>query len=1085
MTKVVPPALPPGHVARPALESWLDSASARRLTVVQGGPGWGKSTLLAGWAAGVRAAWLTLDRTDRDLDAVVRGVVDALRVHLPKLPADLTSALEGGHGPDGEAAARADAFVAAVCEALHDELRSSLVLVLDDLHEVSPATAAARFVEGLCRQGPAALHMVVSSREDPPFPVGRLRGQGHASELDPARLAFSDEEVAELLSRLVGSDAVALARQLRSLTDGWPAAVHLAIEALRPVASERRQAALDAFHRPGGALLSYLAEEVFEHEPVEVRELVRLVAPLGRVSVSLCAALGIDDAEALLPRLARRGIVSEVESVDGSWALSRPVRDYALAHLPLQPDEHARVNRAAAAWYAALGRHTDSLRCLVAVPDLDGVAALLNEHGETLVAAGEIPAVEAAAELLPEHSRGPRIESLLGEARQVRGDWAGALACYRRAGGSTDGLAPALAWRMGLIAQMRGEFEEALSIFGRAVLGNEDTRDEAMLMSYVATAQWLKGDFEDCRAWAARANAAADRCGDAGATAAAHTILAMMAAVDGDRRANDAFYVSALNAAERAGDVLQIARIRSNRGSRLTEEGQPADAVDELDIAIRYAELCGFTARAALAYHNRGEAKLMLGRLEEAIGDYAVSRRLYQGMGSRMVAYPLTGLGRVHRERGEVALARSAYEEALAVAEPAHDVQARAAALAGLARVRVADDPAAALALAERAVAIGPTVELIQPLLALGWVALRVGDPLRAAKVADEAAAAARARRDPAGLAESLELSAFTGADAAAARTALDEAAALWRGIGNPIGEARAELVAARLAGAAGRPLADRAQARLQHLGVREQVQLLAGPIGELPRHGPAVRIATLGTFRVLRDGEPVPTAEWQSKKARDLLKILVARRGRPVPREQLMELLWPGDDPAKLANRFSVALSTVRGVLDPDRRVAGEGAVVADRSVVWLDLDAVQVDVEEFLATAKGALERFRVDPEAALVDLAAADGSYGGDFLEEDPYEEWAVPLREECRATYVAVVRGLAAAAMDTGDADMAVRYCLRLLEQDRYDEETHLGLVRTLLGAGRHGEAHRRYRHYVAQMAEIGVEPAALPTPFTRR
>jgi hypothetical protein len=72
-----------------------------------------------------------------------------------------------------------------------------------------------------------------------------------------------------------------------------------------------------------------------------------------------------------------------------------------------------------------------------------------------------------------------------------------------------------------------------------------------------------------------------------------------------------------------------------------------------------------------------------------------------------------------------------------------------------------------------------------------------------------------------------------------------------------------------------------------------------------------------------------------------------------------------------------------------------------------------------------------------------------------------------------------------AMDAGDADLAVRFSLRLLEQDRYDEETHLGLVRTLLAAGRHCEAHRRYQQYVAQMAEIGVEPAALPTPFSRR
>ena len=49
MTKVVPPALPPTHVRRTDVEQWLDRATTRRLTLVTGGPGWGKSVLLSGW----------------------------------------------------------------------------------------------------------------------------------------------------------------------------------------------------------------------------------------------------------------------------------------------------------------------------------------------------------------------------------------------------------------------------------------------------------------------------------------------------------------------------------------------------------------------------------------------------------------------------------------------------------------------------------------------------------------------------------------------------------------------------------------------------------------------------------------------------------------------------------------------------------------------------------------------------------------------------------------------------------------------------------------------------------------------------
>jgi DNA-binding SARP family transcriptional activator len=64
---------------------------------------------------------------------------------------------------------------------------------------------------------------------------------------------------------------------------------------------------------------------------------------------------------------------------------------------------------------------------------------------------------------------------------------------------------------------------------------------------------------------------------------------------------------------------------------------------------------------------------------------------------------------------------------------------------------------------------------------------------------------------------------------------------------------------------------------------------------------------------------------------------------------------------------------------------------------------------------------------------------------------------------------------------GDRWAAVNYRLRVLERDPYDEEAHLGLVATLSAAGRHGEARRFYRAYVARMEELGVEPAPLPAP----
>ncbi|HKF85370.1 MAG TPA: BTAD domain-containing putative transcriptional regulator, partial [Candidatus Limnocylindrales bacterium] len=210
-------------------------------------------------------------------------------------------------------------------------------------------------------------------------------------------------------------------------------------------------------------------------------------------------------------------------------------------------------------------------------------------------------------------------------------------------------------------------------------------------------------------------------------------------------------------------------------------------------------------------------------------------------------------------------------------------------------------------------------------------------------------------------------------------------------------------------------------------------------------------------------------------------LKILVSRRGRPTTRETLFELLWPDEDPEPLANRLSVALATVRSVLDPEKRYGADWFIGGDKQAVWLDLSHVELDIETFLNAASDGLRLSRTgDRAAARGALESAETRYSGDFLEEDPYEDWAVGVREEAQAAYISVTRLLADDAAAVGDADGATRYYLRILERDAYDEAAHVGLVAALLAAGRHGEARRRYGIYSDRMDEMGVEAAPFPS-----
>ena len=1107
-SKILPPALPAAWVDRPELLRRLDDVGARRLVTVVAGAGFGKSTLLAAWVARVHGAWYALQPEDTSLPNFLRGLVDALRLRLPNLPDELGTALASSLGPDAEELAPADGFAAALGQALELQLSSDLVLVLDDVHELPTGGPSARLVEGLARHAPARFHLVLSSRAEPPFPIQRLRGRGQVLEVDSSLLALGMEETGELLAAALGPDGRELSEPVHRMTDGWPAAICLAVESLRHQRPRERAASLAALHRPGGPLFGYLAEEVLAREDPVLRELVRRVAPLRRFTAELCRAIGVDADAVMLARLARRGLFVQPRStVEGWFVLNDLVREVALASMPLAPGELRVLHRRAAAWLATGGHLEEALASVVACDDPPATAAFLVEHGPAMLASGATDGVVAAAAGLPAELRSAAVEQVEGEARQVKGDWQGALECFHRAAGTKRLLAPGLAWRTGLIHYMRSELDRALEVFRRARLDGAPDADQALLLAWTATVHFLWNEADACREAAERALAAATACGDDRALAAAHTAMALLAALEGDRAANDAHYLRALQAAERAGDVLHLARIRANLGSRSTEEGFYREALVELEAAMRLAELSGYAAFLALAQTNRGEAQLGLGRLDEAVAELEAAKVTYQRMGSHKVAYPLGDLGLVYRERGDLALAKAAYEEAASFAELSGDLQGLVPALAGLARVLAGDEPARAAELADRALGYGPGMAWVEAQLAAGWVALAAGEPEQAAAAAAAAATAAGTRRDRAGLAEALELRALAAPDPAEELPRLREAASIWAAIGNRLGQARNALAQARLAGSAAgdrgtsgfpggpggvrgarSPAVEQAERHLRALGVRVGAEVAAGLLRAVaaPPRDP-VRIQALGGFRVLRAGEPVPVQDWQSRKARELLKVLVARRGHAVPREALMEALWPDEDPARLSNRLSVALSTVRTVLDPQRRYASDRFLQADKHIVGLD--HVPIDVEEFLAAAAAGLDRFtRGEQTEALSLLASAETTYTGDFLEDDPYEDWAVSLREEARAVYLAVARTLARTAATAGNHDLAVRYHLRILERDAYDEEAHLGLVATLAAAGRHGEARRRYRIYGQKMDELGVEPtpfpsASRPTPAT--
>src|SRR5947209_13333931 len=152
-----------GLLDRDDLLLTLDRAVSKRVTVISAPPGSGKTSLLRAWTDRSsklrRVAFVSVDRDQHDAQRFWWAVLNAIRGS-----ADSIGALD------------ADQLVERIVSEVAEQV-GSLVLVIDDLHELSSAEALAQ-LEHLLAILPSSAHIVLSSRRDPPIRLHQLRLAG-------------------------------------------------------------------------------------------------------------------------------------------------------------------------------------------------------------------------------------------------------------------------------------------------------------------------------------------------------------------------------------------------------------------------------------------------------------------------------------------------------------------------------------------------------------------------------------------------------------------------------------------------------------------------------------------------------------------------------------------------------------------------------------------------------------------------------------------------------------------------------------------------------------------------------------------
>jgi LuxR family transcriptional regulator, maltose regulon positive regulatory protein len=304
LTKFYIPPPRPNIVRRPRLIERLNEGLAKgcKLTLISASAGFGKTTLISEWAAGLGCpvAWLSLDEGDSDPHRFLTYLIAALQTITPGIGKGASAVLQSPQPPPIET----------ILTALINDiipLSDSFILVLDDYHVIdSRRIDASKSVDQastdfdaaltfLIEHAPPQLRLVITTREDPRLPLPRLRTRGQLAELRAAELRFTSAEAAEFLNLVMGlnlSDADIAA--LESRTEGWIAGLQLAALALQGQSMQGKQTLtgfIQSFTGSHRFVLDYLVEEVLQRQTAEVQAFLLRTAILGRLCGQLCDAV--------------------------------------------------------------------------------------------------------------------------------------------------------------------------------------------------------------------------------------------------------------------------------------------------------------------------------------------------------------------------------------------------------------------------------------------------------------------------------------------------------------------------------------------------------------------------------------------------------------------------------------------------------------------------------------------------------------------------------------------------------------------------------------------------------------------------
>jgi LuxR family transcriptional regulator, maltose regulon positive regulatory protein len=370
--KLSPARLRPGIIARPGLVDLLITGQDRPLVVFSAPVGYGKGTLLAEWARTDRRtfAWVSLAHGDGAAVPLFTLVARALGRALGT-DAVMFKAETPGISVIGQVVPR-------VVNALQTA-PDPLVLVIHNIHEVCDQDARDA-VDLLLHHLPPGVQLAVSSRRPVWLATPARRARAELLELGPDELAFTSDEVGQLLALMPGTSAPDDLERIMAATEGWPAGVYLSLLSLRRHRLRPAGVVLPVTTaETAAATIDFIKDEVLSELQPDVLRFLRRAAVLDAMTGALCdTVLHMDGADRVLQSISRSNLLVVPIDAKGSWYRCHTLlRTALLDELAAQePDMVPVLHERAAAWWEAAGSIDAAIRHALAAGHVAHAAEL-------------------------------------------------------------------------------------------------------------------------------------------------------------------------------------------------------------------------------------------------------------------------------------------------------------------------------------------------------------------------------------------------------------------------------------------------------------------------------------------------------------------------------------------------------------------------------------------------------------------------------------------------------------------------------------------------------------------------------------